>query len=83
VPDGLDIAEDGTMYVTSTVTGGIDVIRPDGRRHVLVIADDAYTTNCRLAFDGGLYVTDAADLSSERPAGRLWHIATDGLEVPA
>ena len=49
VPDGLKVAANGDLYVTTVTSGGIDIVSPDGSR-VDFLAVGSVPTNC--AFDG-------------------------------
>jgi len=74
-PDGLAVAGDGSLYVTTTGSGGIDVLASDGT-HTGFLNVGSVPTNC--AFSGStLYVTDGGhDGGSAAPQliGRLWAI---------
>lgn len=84
LPDGLDIAQDGRMFITTVTSHGITVVSPDGEVLELIRLDDrALPTNC--CFDGNaLWVTDFgvgySDVGSGR--GRLWRLETDALGKP-
>lgn len=80
VPDGLAVAEDGRMFITTCGSHGITVIAPDGAYLGLIYLDDsAYTTNC--CFDGStLWVTDfGMDFARTPESGRLWRVDTDAV----
>lgn len=84
VPDGLAVAGDGALYVTTVTSGGIDVLGPDGTpREFLPIG--AVPTNC--CFDGTtLYVTDGGRPGETADAGHggvLWALdaPTPGLPL--
>ncbi|MGD0982840.1 MAG: SMP-30/gluconolactonase/LRE family protein [Acidimicrobiales bacterium] len=74
-PDGLAVADNGSLYVTTTASGGIDVLAPDGV-HIGFVPVGAVPTNC--AFAGStLYVTDGGHQgASATPehAGVLWAV---------
>jgi gluconolactonase len=80
VADGLAVAADGRLFVTTVNGGGIDVLNPDGS-HDQFIAAGTIPTNC--VFDGTrLMMTDAgaiADTAEASFAGQLWVIET-GIE---
>ncbi len=56
IPDGLKVAEDGNLYVTTITSGGVDVISPDGELLGL-IETGGEPQNCVFA-GSQLYVTD-------------------------
>lgn len=74
VPDGLAVRDDGLLAVTTTASGGLVLIDGNRRQRFLRLGDGVYTTNCNFDAHGDLYVTDAADLSSDAPSGRLWRV---------
>lgn len=79
IPDGLAIAANGDLYVTSVTSGGVDVVRADGS-HAGFLAVGSVPTNC--AFSGStLYVTDGG-IPGEGDAtygGVLWAVELDGV----
>jgi sugar lactone lactonase YvrE len=84
VPDGIDVAADGRIFVATVTGGGVDVLAPDGELvdHI-PLGDDTITTNCCL--DGNvLWVTDFGqgwrDIGSGK--GRLWRVETDAQSRP-
>jgi gluconolactonase len=80
LPDGLAVAADGSLYVTTVTSGGVDVGRPDGRVDFLAVG--SVPTNC--AFSGStLYVTDGGhpgESSDAAYAGVLWAVELVGVE---
>ncbi len=74
-PDGLAVADNGALYVTTTASGGVDVLAPDGV-HIGFVPVGAVPTNC--AFAGStLYVTDGGHQgASATPehVGVLWAV---------
>ncbi len=82
VADGMAVAADGRLFVTTVNGGGIDVLHPDGRYDQHLKAG-IIPTNC--VFSGGdLYMTDAGVLADSADAsygGQLWRIGLgiDGL----
>ncbi|MEO5884565.1 MAG: SMP-30/gluconolactonase/LRE family protein, partial [Candidatus Limnocylindrales bacterium] len=83
IADGMAVAADGRLFVTTVNGGGIDVLWPDGRfdRH---IAAGVIPTN--VVFDGAtLYMTDAGVLADSADAsfgGQLWRIDSDVAGLP-
>lgn len=83
VADGMAVAADGRLFVTTVNGGGIDVLHPDGRydRHIKA---GVIPTNC--VFDGRtLYMTDAgvlADSAAASYGGQLWRIDQDVEGLP-
>lgn len=78
-PDGLAVAEDGRLFITTCESHGIDVLSPEGELlDFLPLDEDANPTNC--CFDGStLWVTDFGmdwQMGDHR-SGRLWSVATD------
>ena len=83
VPDGLDVADDGRLFITTVMSHGITVVSPDGELlDHLVLDDGALPTNC--CFDGSaLWVTDfGVDWSDGSGSGRLWRVETDATGRP-
>lgn len=83
VPDGMDVAVDGRMYVTTVSSHGVDVVAPDGELlETLVLDDRALPTNC--TFDGSvLWVTDFGVDNEHLPGqGRLWRVEVDAEGRP-
>lgn len=81
--DGMAVAGDGRLFVTTVNGGGIDILWPDGRfdSH---IAAGVIPTN--VVFDGStLYMTDAGVLADSADAsfgGQLWRIDLDVAGLP-
>jgi gluconolactonase len=77
VADGLAVAADGRLFVTTVNGGGIDVLNADGTYDQFIEAG-TIPTNC--VFDGSrLLMTDAgaiADTADASFAGQLWAIET-------
>jgi gluconolactonase len=75
VADGLAVAADGRLYVTTVNGGGIDVINADGSYDRFIKAG-VIPTNCVFA-GSDLIMTDAgvlADSSDASYGGQLWRI---------
>ena len=82
-PDGLDIAVDGRLFITTVISHGITVVAPDGEvLDVIRLDDDALPTNC--CFEGSvLWVTDfGVGWEDGSPRGRLWRVETDAVGRP-
>lgn len=81
--DGMAVAADGRLFVTTVNGGGIDVLWPDGR-YDRAIKAGVIPTNC--VFDGtALYMTDAGVLADSADAsygGQLWRLASDVAGLP-
>lgn len=80
LPDGLDVAEDGRLFITTVTSHGITVLSPEGEvLDLLYLDDEALPTNC--CFDGDvLWVTDfSVGWVDEHTTGRLWRIETDAV----
>jgi gluconolactonase len=74
LPDGLSVAENGDLYITTTWSGGLNIVSPDGSRSEFV---DLGTVLSNIVFDGStLYLTDlgsAPVVPTEAGAyGLLW-----------
>ena len=84
IADGLAVAEDGRLFVTTVNGGGIDVINSDGSYDQFITVGKI-PTNC--VFSGNdLYVTDAgmlANTATPSMVGQLWRLndVTKGLPV--
>jgi gluconolactonase len=78
LPDGLDVAADGRLFITTVASHGVTVVSPDGEiLDLLYLDDDALPTNC--CFQGNdLWVTDFGVGNEDNPGrGRLWRVETD------
>ena len=77
VPDGMAFADDGRLFVCTTISGGVTVLSPDGE--VLEeISLGEHCTNC--IFDGpSLFVTatQVAEIHADQRTGTFWRVATD------
>lgn len=84
IADGMAVASDGRLYVTTVNGGGIDVIRPDGTYDHFIKAG-VIPTNCVFA-GRDLIMTDAgvvADSAEASFGGQLWRLPTDTPGLPA
>lgn len=83
LPDGLAVAEDGAFYITSTGSGGLDVVGQDGSYLGFLKVGDI-PTNC--AFSGSsLFVTDGGHTGTTTEAkhiGALWRVETETRGLP-
>lgn len=84
IPDGLAVAMDGRMFISTCGSHGITVVSPHGEVLDLLLLDDAAVpTNCAWDDRGGLWVTDfGTRWEQEDGAGRLWRVQTDGTGLP-
>lgn len=81
IPDGLKIDIDGNLWITTFMSGGVDVIARDGTA-IDFLETGGVPLNC--VFHGGdLLITDFGDITevgSDAPMdGRLWRVAV-GVE---
>jgi gluconolactonase len=82
VPDGMAFAEDGRLFVCTTISGGVTVLSPTGEI-LEEIALGEHATNC--IFDGSaLYVTatKVPDLDADQRTGTFWRVETDAVGLP-
>lgn len=80
VPDGLAIAADGRLFITTSSSHGLTVLSPTGEMlDHLYLDDQALTTNC--CFVGSdLWVTDfGVGWQAGNARGRLWRVETDAV----
>ena len=80
MPDGLKIAADGRLWVTTFMGGGVDILRPDGTIEDF-LETGGTVLNC--IFHGGdLIITDMGDITELTAAapmdGRLWRVRGRG-----
>jgi gluconolactonase len=83
LPDGLDVAMDGRMFIATVTSRGITVLSPEGKLLDLIHLDsEALPTNC--CFESNtLWVTDFTDgWVGRHTTGRLWRIETDAVGKP-
>jgi gluconolactonase len=84
VPDGMAFAADGRLFVSTTISGGVTVLSPDGEVLEEIHLGE-HATNC--IFDGPtLYVTatKVADIEASQRTGTFWRVETDatgGLDL--
>ena len=76
VPDGLKVAANGDLWVTTFMGGGVDILAPDGTVKDF-LETGGVPLNC-VFHDGALIVTDFGDITeitADAPMdGRLWRI---------
>ena len=77
VPDGMAFADDGRLFVCTTISGGVTVVSAEGE--VLEEIDlGQHATNC--IFDGpALYVTatQVGEIHADQRTGSFWRVDTD------
>lgn len=67
LPDGLKVAENGDLFITSVTSGGVDIVAPDGTIKDF-LETDGVPLNC--VFGGtSLYITDFGVFDTSGPAG--------------
>ena len=85
IPDGLKIAANGDLWITTFTSGGVDILRPDGTP-VDFLETGGIQCNC-LFHQGDLLLTDfgeGATVGADAPmVGRLSRVRveTDGLPL--
>ena len=80
VPDGLAIAADGRLFITTSASHGVTILGPTGEiLDHLLLDDEAIATNC--CFVGtDLWVTDfGVGFRAGNGRGRLWRVETDAI----
>ena len=82
VPDGMAFAQDGRLFVATTVSGGVTVLSPDGEI-LEEIHLGQHATNC-IFDDSRLYVTATAvpDIHADQRTGTFWRVETDATGLP-
>jgi gluconolactonase len=83
VPDGMAFAADGRAFVSTTTSGGVTVLSPEGEVLEEIHLDE-HATNCIFA-GSTLYVTatKVADIEASQRTGTFWRVETDatGLDL--
>jgi gluconolactonase len=82
VPDGMAFAEDGRLFVCTTISDAVTVLSPDGE--ILEEIDlGEHATNCAFAAST-LYVTATSgpELAADDRGGSFWRVETDAVGLP-
>jgi gluconolactonase len=82
VPDGMAFAQDGRLFVCTTISGGVTVLSPDGEI-LEEIRLGEHATNC-IFESSDLYVTatKVPDIHAEQRTGTFWRVDTDATGLP-
>lgn len=85
VPDGLKVAENGDLWITTFQGGGVDILRPDGTI-VDFLETGGTVLNC-VFHERDLIITDMGDMRGALTAaapmeGRLWRVKVDVAGMP-
>ena len=84
MPDGLKVAADGRLWVTTFMGGGVDILRPDGTIEDF-LETGGTVLNC-VFHDGDLIITDMGDITELTAAapmdGRLWRVEVGVAGMP-
>jgi len=84
IPDGLKIDAEGNLWITTFMSGGVDIVRSDGSA-LDFLETGGVPLNC-VFHDGDLIITDFGDITevtSEAPMdGRLWRVAVGVAGMP-
>lgn len=76
IPDGLKIAASGDLWITTFMSGGIDIVARDGTPRDF-LRTGGVPLNC-VFHDGALFITDFGDITEvtakARMDGRLWRV---------
>lgn len=84
VPDGLKIDQDGNLWITAFMAGGVDIIAPDGRP-LDFLETGGVPCNCIFVNDD-LVITDFGDVSEvtaeARMEGRLSRVSVGVSGMP-
>lgn len=84
IPDGLKIDADGNLWVTTFMSGGVDILRPDGSP-IDFLETGGVPLNC-VFHAGDLLITDFGDITevtADAPMdGRLWRVAVGVAGMP-
>lgn len=84
IPDGLKVAANGDLWITTVLGGTVDIVAPDGTLRDSLETGGA-PLNC-VFHDGYLVITDFGDRtevpSSAPMDGRLWRVRVDVEGMP-
>jgi len=84
IPDGLKVAADGSLWITTFTSGGVDIVAADGTP-LDFLETGGVQCNC-IFHDGFLYLTDfgeGAQVTSAAPMiGRLSRVPVDVKGMP-
>jgi len=83
-PDGLKVDVDGNLWITTFMSGGVDIIAADGTA-IDFLETGGVPLNC-VFHRGDLYITDFGDITevtSDAPMdGRLWRVSVETEGMP-
>lgn len=85
VPDGGKLDTEGNLWITTFMSGGVDIVAPDGSA-VDFLETGGVPLNC-IFHDGDLIITDFGDITEvtgDAPMdGRLWRVSVgvDGMPL--
>jgi gluconolactonase len=84
-PDGLAVAANGDLYISTLSSGGMHVVAPDGSSIRFLDLDGTILSNC--VFEGStMFVTDMGGPAGVTPhavaIGKLWKIETETEGMP-
>jgi gluconolactonase len=84
IPDGLKVDAQGNLWITTFMSGGVDIVRPDGSP-LDFLETGGVPLNC-VFHAGDLIITDFGDVTevtAEAPMeGRLWRVAVGVQGLP-
>ncbi len=84
IPDGLKIAANGDLWITTFMSGGVDIIAADGTA-IDFLETGGVPLNCRF-HEGDLIITDFGDVGEVTSAapmeGRLWRVEVGVQGMP-
>ncbi|MEZ0239163.1 MAG: SMP-30/gluconolactonase/LRE family protein [Chloroflexota bacterium] len=84
IPDGLKIAADGNLWITTFMSGGVDIVAPDGRA-IDFLETGGVPLNC-VFHEGSLLITDFGEVTAvtaDAPMdGRLWRVDVEVEGMP-
>jgi gluconolactonase len=84
IPDGLKIDADGNLWITTFMSGGVDIVSREGQA-IDFLETGGVPLNC-VFHDGDLLITDFGDITevtAEAPMeGRLWRVSVGVQGMP-